>query len=175
MRQRQRDAHLPKCVYFKHGAYYKVVRGKWFRLGKNLNSLDVTKPGMTEAETLAYAGRLLARCKASATGRQRESRKMEFSLTRDDVHRMLVASAWRCAVTGIEFTDELIAGKRPYAPSIDRIDNARGYVRGNTRVVCVAANIAMNVWGVEVLRRLGLGTETSKISDVSNRRVEEES
>jgi integrase len=36
MRQRKVDRHLPPCVYHKHGAYWFVRAGKWYRLGTNL-------------------------------------------------------------------------------------------------------------------------------------------
>lgn len=32
MRPRKKDRHLPACMYFKHGAYYLVRKGKWKRL-----------------------------------------------------------------------------------------------------------------------------------------------
>jgi len=38
MRPRQRDRHLPPCVYLRHGAYWLVKRGKWTRLGGDLPS-----------------------------------------------------------------------------------------------------------------------------------------
>jgi integrase len=37
-RPRQRDKHLPPCVYHRHGAYYLVRRGVWTRLGADLPS-----------------------------------------------------------------------------------------------------------------------------------------
>ena len=36
MRPRKRDRHLPPCVFYRHGAYYLVKRGKWTRLGNAL-------------------------------------------------------------------------------------------------------------------------------------------
>lgn len=36
MRPRKKDRHLPRCVYFRHGAYWLVKNGKWERLGKTL-------------------------------------------------------------------------------------------------------------------------------------------
>lgn len=36
MRPRKKDRHLPRCVYFKHGAYWLVKGGKWERLGAEL-------------------------------------------------------------------------------------------------------------------------------------------
>ncbi len=44
--------------------------------------------------------------------------------------------------------------RAPWAPSVDRIDSSKGYVPGNVRLVCVAANLAMNEWGEDVLARV---------------------
>lgn len=38
MRPRKTDRHLPACVYEKHGAFYYVKKGKWTRLGGDLNT-----------------------------------------------------------------------------------------------------------------------------------------
>jgi integrase len=35
-RPRRRDKHLPRSVYFRHGAFYYVRGGKWTRIGKSL-------------------------------------------------------------------------------------------------------------------------------------------
>lgn len=51
-RPRKAGRHLPPCVYFKHGAYWLVKKGKWTRLGVDLAESLVayaetieTKPG----------------------------------------------------------------------------------------------------------------------------------
>lgn len=36
MRPRKNDRHLPKCMYFKHGRYWLVKRGKWHDLGTDM-------------------------------------------------------------------------------------------------------------------------------------------
>lgn len=38
MRPRKQQRHLPSCVYQRHGAYWYVKRGKWTRLGADLDS-----------------------------------------------------------------------------------------------------------------------------------------
>lgn len=38
MRPRKLQRHLPSCVYLRHGAYWYVKRGKWTRLGADLDS-----------------------------------------------------------------------------------------------------------------------------------------
>lgn len=37
MRPREKDRHLPACVYLRHGAYWYVKGGKWNRLGSSLS------------------------------------------------------------------------------------------------------------------------------------------
>src|SRR5690606_21411241 len=47
--------------------------------------------------------------------------------------------------------------RRPFAPSLDRIDTSTGYEAGNCRLVCVLANIALNEWGEDVFARVAIG------------------
>ena len=71
-------------------------------------------------------------------------------------HRRNLMTAWkhcegRCAVSGLEFSETQVGGgkaRRPYAPSLDRIDPRRGYEPDNVRLVCAVANFAMNAWGL---------------------------
>lgn len=144
---------MPVGVYFKHGAYYKVIRNVWHRLGPtleeahaNLGRLPV-RLSVYKTEILAFTRVALGKTKQNAKGR----RGIHFELTQDDLHRMLNECGWQCSVSGQPFTLEVISGKRPYAPSIDRIDSSKGYTADNCRIVCVAVNYAMNVWGEAIL------------------------
>lgn len=59
----------------------------------------------------------------------------------------------RCPVLGIE----LFHGAKKIcmnSPSIDRIDNSKGYVRGNVLVVSMKANIIKSNASVEEIRRV---------------------
>lgn len=38
MRPRNKDRHLPACVYLKHGAYWYVKKGKWTKLANDLQA-----------------------------------------------------------------------------------------------------------------------------------------
>lgn len=97
-----------------------------------------------------------------ACGRQEASarkRGLPFELKPADIFQMMKETDFRCAVSGIPFAKRtVLGGKRdPWAPSIDRIESSHGYSFENVRVVCLAANYAMNEWGIDVLLRLARG------------------
>lgn len=60
---------------------------------------------------------------------------IDFNLTTDDICIPMC-----CPVLGIPLTKSDKAGGSPDSPSIDRIDNTRGYVKGNVRVISNRAN-----------------------------------
>lgn len=83
-----------------------------------------------------------------------------WALSWDDFLAMAKRSDGRCAVTGLPFTitDE---PKHPFKPSIDRLDNSTGYSAGNCRLVLMAVNYAMNVWGEDLFRSIALSYASS--------------
>ena len=58
----------------------------------------------------------------------------------------------RCALTGImlEYERGDRQSKNPYRTSVDRIDNNRGYVQGNVRLLTHWANNAKSTWPDEI-------------------------
>lgn len=64
MRRRTRDRHLPPCIYKKHGAYWLVKKGRWERLGTDLEKvmaeygrrISGTKGSMPDLIDRAIAG-----------------------------------------------------------------------------------------------------------------------
>ncbi len=66
----------------------------------------------------------------------------------------------RCAVSGLEFSSAAVGAGRarhPFMPSLDQIEPGKGYTADNVRLVCVAANFAMNAWGLDTLIRVARG------------------
>ena len=63
----------------------------------------------------------------------------------------------RCDISGLEFDLQVVGdgqARRPFAPSLDRVDRHKPYQRDNVRLVVSVANFAMNAWGEEPLRQL---------------------
>ncbi|WP_333710325.1 hypothetical protein [Malikia spinosa] len=85
---------------------------------------------------------------------------MEFEFDELAMSDLIRRSRWRCEISGIhfEFAAPTQRGPhRPFAPSLDRIDSNIGYIKSNVRLVCLAVNLAMNRWGVEVLEKISAG------------------
>ena len=147
---------MPTGVYLSRGKYYKVIKNVWYPVGKTLDDVKRNLPlvkgkmPLGRSEILNYCQKVFIQAKQNAKGR----RKLEFSIQKEDLLALLDDCKWKCAVTGIKFNLEVIAGKKPFAPSLDRINSDLGYVPGNCRFVCVAANYAMNVWGEMVLNKM---------------------
>lgn len=81
------------------------------------------------------------------------NRGIDFELSYDDFYEMVQRSKEKCTVSGIAFDFSFkkhgIHRRRPFAPSIDRIDSMKSYSKENCRIVCVIVNMALNSWGDE--------------------------
>ena len=92
--------------------------------------------------------------------RSARSRNLANDIDMEVLRSLWEAQQGRCAVSGLAFSEEghpHAFVKTPFAPSLDRIDSSKGYVKENVRLVCMAANFALNQWGDGVLRRLSHG------------------
>jgi hypothetical protein len=86
-------------------------------------------------------------------------RGAQFNLTKDDVDNLFARSGGRCEITGLPFSFENpdLHTKRPFVPSIDRIDCKGIYEADNCRLICLAANVAINEWGEKVFSKVAQG------------------
>jgi hypothetical protein len=104
-----------------------------------------------------------------ANGRNRE-RGVTERFTLSDLIAIWDACNGRCAVSGMHF-DSVVVGdgkaKRPFFPSLDRINRHRPYVRDNVRLVVSVANFAMNAWGLDPLIKLGAAVSDKHVSSES--------
>lgn len=83
-------------------------------------------------------------------------RKIAWELTKEEFDKVVRRAGGHCEVTGVSLSFRYVrgGGRRPWAPSLDRRNSRLGYKLSNVRIVCVAANYAMNEWGIGVLKRL---------------------
>jgi hypothetical protein len=92
----------------------------------------------------------------SSSRKRSEDRGIEFEIDYEYISKLANSAGMRCAITGIHFNWWKPSHSRvgPYVPSLDRIDSKKGYIPGNVRLVCWAANIGMSDWGAGVFFRI---------------------
>lgn len=100
---------------------------------------------------------IFSQMRRSAVQRAKDS-GLSCEITADDMREMYADQRGCCALTGLPFS--LVpsdTGKaRPFAPSLDRLDNSLGYIKGNVRLVCCMANFARNVYTDEEFYKMCL-------------------
>jgi hypothetical protein len=86
-----------------------------------------------------------------------KSRHIPFDLTFNQFIELIKEANGRCMLTGIRFEFQLLGTKsrrRPFAPSVDRIDSSKGYSTDNCRLICAALNIALGDWSMNPVMRI---------------------
>ena len=83
-------------------------------------------------------------------------RKIAVEISVDDIQHMLERAKGKCELTGVAFNMQKVAGQRirPWIPSVDRIDSKIGYSFDNCRIICAAANVALNQFGEYIFVRM---------------------
>jgi hypothetical protein len=80
-----------------------------------------------------------------------------FTIDAAWVLRRLEQQSYRCALSRLEFSarrTRLASHKRPFMPSLDRVDCSKGYTKRNVRILCVAINTLLQDWGDEVFHEI---------------------
>jgi hypothetical protein len=86
--------------------------------------------------------------------RQRARRKgLPCTITVDWVLDRVRTAGYCCEATGLPFYSQRF-GTRASRPSLDRIDNSRGYEPDNVRIVLLALNVMMSNWGEAVVKTI---------------------
>lgn len=130
------------------------IRKKGYKLNRSFKDQETAENWAKKIDEQIESGRL---CEVGNAVTNKALRKMyratkerardfglEHTLTDEEFSVMWERSKGRCEISGIVFSDYRPEGsmRRPYFPSIDRIDSSKGYTLENTRLICVIANIA---------------------------------
>jgi hypothetical protein len=86
------------------------------------------------------------------------------------VFALYEAQGERCALSGLRFDLRIIGSgkaRRPFAPSLDRIDSTGGYTRDNVRLVCQGVNFALNAYGEDTFREIAAATAAFEPAEVA--------
>lgn len=147
---------LPPKVHQKHGSYYLVHKNKWYPLGSKIISAKAEHLRLAEEFGIPVVHReflanLYEKTKARA---KRLGREFDFPMS--EFVTLWEASKGRCALTGIKFDVGNAPGyrRRPWVPSVDRIDSKLGYIPGNVRLICCAMNTALSEYGDAVFEKI---------------------
>lgn len=134
-----------------HDCYLAALEGREFQLPKPLEAVEkekFTRSVEIAAKTAVYR----AKSRAAKKGR-------EFALSYQWAMETIRNQGHRCALTGIHFDHKFsTAGTmKPYSPSVDRIDNSKGYTPENCRMIVSAMNIMLSDWGTEIFHEVARG------------------
>ena len=154
---------LPRRMHFKDGGFYRVFRNKWTFLGNDRmtalalfrrveHGLPTDVPGLAACFAMErYIPTVLWRAKRNA-----RHREIAFELTKEQFREMVIRSRACCEVTGIPFELDIRPGsaRRPFSPSLDRIDAHKPYVFENCRLVCCIVNAALSDWGDNIFWKM---------------------
>ncbi len=90
--------------------------------------------------------------KASSLLRAAKERHPEVTITKEWIVEKILNGT--CEVSGIEFEGLVQKPARPFTPSLDRIDPAKGYHPDNVQVVCWIYNRAKGIQDHEAVLKL---------------------
>ena len=154
-RKRMSGPALPVRMYLYRKSYYYIPKGgSRINLGRDFDSAMRSYREVTGSSARVVCGEDsdVTRMYRSARTSSKQ-RNLGMTITREDVVRLLERANGKCELTGIAFNSFSTNGsrRRPWIPSLDRIDTSKGYDFGNLRVVCGAVNIAISDFGIDVL------------------------
>lgn len=155
-RRRTTNLDLPLRVYQDRNSYRYRVPGsrRSITLCATREEVETTLARITGHSTKMDVRHLSV---IRATARKNAvSRGLEFHLTPADISDLWRRSGGCCELSGLKFDLLNLRGhrRRPFAPSIDRIDSTLGYTVQNCRLVVVILNLAINEFGEDVFAQV---------------------
>jgi len=105
-----------------------------------------------------YSNNYEIRIKQMLQSAEKRARKINviFDLDFNYLITLYQSQHGKCAVTGLNFVLEKQGNysRRPFAPSLDRINNSEGYTKDNVRLVCTIVNLSLSEFGDKVFDQM---------------------
>lgn len=74
-----------------------------------------------------------------------KTKNMDFDIDIPYLEKLWISQNGLCKVTNLKLEHNIRnTNKTPYQASLDRIDNSKGYIKGNVRFTCLIFNYARN-------------------------------
>lgn len=143
-----------KKNYIKNREHYKLKRKEWYSANREndlarkkeyykSNKLEISIKGKKYRDSLPQEQKILKTIRQSA-----KKRGLEFNL---DVSDIVIPEY--CPVLGIKLVPNI--GKPSFnSPSVDRIDNNKGYIKGNIHIISYKANAIKYNASIEELKKV---------------------
>jgi hypothetical protein len=142
----------------------KSVSGDHLRRGliKSCGCMTKLKTGGDISGALWYN---IANSKLSKRSKRRN---LDFNLTKDYVYNLFLEQNGKCALSGVDITLPTKWKGSDYTASLDRIDNTKGYIKGNIQWLHKHVNIMKNSFPQDMFIYLcNKITENNKIGDAA--------
>ncbi len=120
-------------------------------------SSAIRKPERVTPPIVGECPKWARNLKSAANSRNNNTFYSAIRLTEADMVRLWDRCGGVCSLSGLPFSGEKIGtgkARRPYYPSLDRIDSELPYSVDNCRLVLQAVNFALNRFGDEVFRTI---------------------
>lgn len=114
--------------------HLKITREYKITKRKNNEYREVEKLKQKERRVLLWQNTLLHDCKY---------RKYEIDIDVEYINYLFKKQNGKCYWFGVDLIPSPIK-KHPQQPSLDRLDNKKGYIKGNVVLTCYSANIGRN-------------------------------
>ena len=106
---------------------------------EHIQEYVVSKYGSWSARSRMYKEKCPARVLLNSAKRRARDKKYKFNIEVSDINIPTMCPILDIPILRV-YTEGKKAGPTPNSPSLDRIDNTKGYVKGNVQVISHLAN-----------------------------------